>query len=64
MTNLHKLAAVFNLEEYRDYKIENGSIYIIQHQENGGSFWLHFGKTLAYRNDKSAMFRDIASAIK
>lgn len=64
MTNLEKLAKSFGLEEYRDYKIENGSIYIIKYQENGGSFWLYFGKTLAYRNDKSSMFRDIAAAVK
>lgn len=61
---LDKLAASFGLEEYRDYKIERGSIYIIKHQQNGGSFWLHFAKKIGYNNDYIAMFKDIANAIK
>lgn len=61
---LDKLAASFGLEEYRDYKIEHGSIYIIQHQDSGGSFWLYFDKKIGYRNNYVEMFKDIANAIK
>lgn len=64
MSNLDKLAATFGLEEYRDFKIENGSIYIIQEDKHGRQFWLHFGKTLTYRKNKVEMFKDIANAIK
>ena len=64
MKNLEKLAKTFNLEEYVDYKIENGSIYIIQYDNFGRKFWLYFGNTIMYRKNYVEMFKDISQELK
>jgi hypothetical protein len=64
MKNLEKLAKTFNLEEYVDYKIENGSIYIIQYDNFDRKFWLYFGNTTMYRKNYIEMFKDIAQELK
>jgi hypothetical protein len=58
-----KLAASYGLEDYVNYKIENGSIYTIQTDEFGREFWLFFGKKTAYRNNEE-MYADIAASLK
>ena len=64
MKNLEKLAKTFNLEEDVNYKIENGSIYIIQEDRFGREFWLYFGNTIIYRRNYVEMFKDIAQELK
>lgn len=56
------LAKTFGLEDYENYKIENGSIYIIQEDNFGRKFWLFFGKKIGY-SSASEMYNDIAKSL-
>jgi len=63
MRNIDKLAKKFGLEEYVDFKIELGSIYISDEDDFGRKFWLHFAETLGYRGDTAEMMKDIKNAL-
>jgi len=64
MSKLDKLAERFGLEEYVNYKIELGKIYIIQKNQFGQRFWLFFANKIAYRGNYVEMFNDIANALE
>ena len=64
MSKLDKLAEKYGLEEYRDYKISCGAIFIIQREDNGSEYWLFFANKIAYRYDYNEMFRDIKKEIE
>ena len=65
MKRIDKLAKEFGLEDYVNYKIENGNIYIIQEDKFGREFWLFFNKITVYKNKNKnknwiiSMYEDI-----
>lgn len=64
MSKLDKLAERFGLEEYVNYYIEHGKIYIIQRNDFGKKFWLFFANKIAYRGNYVEMFENIANALE